>query len=298
LLEDLPRHILNDEYGTCIKREENDMQVNARADADYAIVTQNQQATWSSGDFNEIARQNMDMAEALCRAVDPHPGQRVLDVACGSGNVALVVARRYCEVTGLDYVPTLIERARARAMADGWGARFIVGDAQELPFPDASFDVVLSVYGVQFAPDQEKAANEMLRVCRSGGIIGLAGPIPEGWSGDFFALHGKYNPPPPGIRPPLEWGTPERIEDLFGDGSRSIELESRTDLQYYRSVDHAVEVFSTYFGPSVRALEAIGDEGREAFLRDMRAVFERYNQATAGTAIVENRYLQTIVVRA
>lgn len=273
------------------------MKDEASPSAGYADITENQRRTWSTGDFNEIARQNMDMAEALCRAADPRPAQQVLDVACGSGNVALVAARRYCETTGIDYVPTLIERARRRSAADGWGAEFKVGDAQDLPFPDGSFDVVLSVYGVQFAPDQEKAANELLRVCRSGGTIGLASPSPEGWSGDFFAVHGTHNPPPPGVKPPLRWGTPEGVEEVLGGGTRSIENTPRTDLQYYRSVDHAVEVFSTCFGPSLRALDAVGEGGREDFLSDMRAVFARYDRAMDGGAVVENRYLQTIATR-
>lgn len=272
------------------------MKAKTSSGVDYADITNKQQMTWATGDFNEIARQNMDMAEALCRAADPSPTQRVLDVACGSGNVALVAARRYCEVTGIDYVPALIEHARRRAAADGWGAEFAVGDVQDLPFSDARFDVVLSVYGVQFAPDQEKTASELLRVCRPGGTIGLASPMPEGWSGDFFAVHGKHNPPPPGIKPPLRWGTSEGIEELLGDGTKAIEHEPRTDLQYYRSVDHAVEVFSTYFGPSIRTLEAVDEEGGEQFLSDMREVFARYNRATDGTAIVENRYLQTIAI--
>lgn len=274
------------------------MKARSPSSADYALITENQQTTWSAGDFNEIARQNVDMAEALCRAVDPRPNQRVLDVGCGSGNVALVAARRYCEVTGLDYVPELIGRAERRAAACGWTAEFVVGDAQDLPFPDASYDVVLSVYGVQFAPDQEKAANELLRVCRSGGTIGLASPSPDGWSGDFFAMHGKHNPPPDGIDSPLWWGTPEGIKELLGSGASSIANVPRVDLQYYRSVDHAVDVFSTYFGPSLRALESVGADGRDQFLRDMKAVFARYDRSADGDAVVENRYLETIAIRA
>ncbi|WP_331236037.1 class I SAM-dependent methyltransferase [Natronorarus salvus] len=266
--------------------------------ADYTEVTDRQRETWSTGDFNEVARQNIVMAEALCEAVDPRPGQRVLDVACGSGTAALVAARRYCEVTGVDYVPGLIERARARAAAAGLDAEFHVGDAQELPFPDDSFDAVLSVYGVQFAPDQERAASELLRVCRPGGTIGLAGPIPEGWSGDFFAAHAEYVPPPPGVEPPHRWGTDDGLGELLGAGVRSIENDRRTALQYYRSVDHAVEVFGTYFGPTVRALEAIDAEAGERLRADLAAVFDRYNRATDGTAVVENRYLQTVAVRA
>ena len=259
----------------------------------YTNVTKNQRETWATGDFNEIARQNVVMAEALVEAVDPHPGQRVLDVACGSGTAALVAERRYCEVTGIDYVPELIERAEMRAQANGQRIEFRVGDAQDMPFPDDSFDVVLSVYGVQFAPDQTRAARELLRVCKPGGTIGLAGPIPEGWSGDWFAAHAKYVPPPPGVESPLRWGTVEGLEELLNSGLRSIENTQRTALQYYRSTDHAVEVFSTYFGPTMRALEQLDAADRERFVDDLKAIMRRYNRASDGTAIVENRYLQT-----
>lgn len=265
-------------------------------ETDYGGITENQRETWATGDFNEIARQNVVMAEALCEAVDPHPNQRVLDVACGSGTAALVAERRYCDVTGIDYVPGLIERAKVRAEANGQAVDFRVGDAQDLPFPDDSFDVVLSVYGVQFAPDQEQAARELLRVCRSGGKIGLAGPMPEGWSGDWFAVHAEYVPPPPGVRSPLRWGTDEGLEELLGTDVRSIENDRRTALQYYRSIDHAVEVFSTYFGPTVRALETVDPADREELLGDLRTVMDRYNRATDGAAIVENQYLQTIAI--
>jgi ubiquinone/menaquinone biosynthesis C-methylase UbiE len=265
---------------------------------DYQDVTETQQATWASGDFHEIARQNVVMAEALCEAADPHAGQPVLDVACGSGTAALVAARRYCEVIGIDYVPALIERARARAAAEALKVDFRVADAQALPFPEASFDVVLSVYGVQFAPDQARAASELIRVCRPGGRIALASPMPEGWSGDFFATHGRYNPPPPGVEPPLRWGTEEGVAELLGDGTASIASEPRRALQYYRSADHAVEVFSSYFGPTIRAAEAAGADGRQRLLEDLAAVFARYDQATDGSAVVENTYLLTVATRA
>jgi ubiquinone/menaquinone biosynthesis C-methylase UbiE len=264
----------------------------------YTGITETQKETWATGDFNEIARQNVVMAESLCEAVDPHPGQRVLDVACGSGTAALVAERRYCEVTGIDYVPGLIKRAEARAQANGQAVDFRVGDAQNMPFPDDSFDIVLSVYGVQFAPDQERAARELLRVCRPGGKIGLAGPIPEGWSGDWFAAHAEYVPPPPGIQSPLRWGTDEGLEELLGAGVRSTENKQRTALQYYRSVNHAVEVFSTYFGPTVRALEKLDSADQERLLGDLNTIMSRYNRATDGTAIVENQYLQTIAINA
>jgi SAM-dependent methyltransferase len=265
------------------------------SDTDFAGITKNQKETWATGDFNEIARQNVVMAEALCKAVDPHPRQRVLDVACGSGTAALVAERRYCEVTGLDYVPELIERARTRAQANGQAIDFRVGDAQDLPFPDDSFDVVLSVYGVQFAPDQQQAASELLRVCTPGGKIGLAGPIPEGWSGDWFATHADYVSPPPDVPSPLLWGTDEGLDELLSTGTRSIESERRTALQYYRTIDHAVDVFSSYFGPTIRALEMLAPEAQERLRNDLGEVFRRYNRATDGTAIVENQYCQSIV---
>lgn len=265
---------------------------------DYQTVTEVQQATWASGDFHEIARQNVVMAEALCEAADPHAGEPVLDVACGSGTAALVAARRYCEVTGIDYVPALIERARARAAAEALDVDFRVADAQALPFAEASFEVVLSVYGVQFAPDQEKAASELLRVCRPGGRIALASPMPEGWSGDFFATHGRYNPPPPGLESPLRWGTEKSLAELLGEGISSIESERGRALQYYRSVDHAVELFSTYFGPTIRAAEAAGADGQQRLRGGLEAVFQRYNRASDGTAVVENTYLLTVATRA
>lgn len=264
---------------------------------DLAAVTEAQRATWSSGDFHEIARQNVVMAEALCSAVDPRAGHRVLDVACGSGTAALVAARRYCEVSGIDYVPDLVDRARIRAQAEGYDLDLRVADAQELPFEDASFDVVLSVYGVQFVPDHQRAARELLRVCRPGGRIGLAGPMPEGWSGDFFATHGRHAPPPPGVPSPLRWGTPEGVAELLGDGVSSIESRTRQALQYYLSVEHAVEVFSTYFGPTLRARATVGPEGEADLLDDVAAVFHRYNRVDDGTAVVENTYLETVAIR-
>jgi SAM-dependent methyltransferase len=274
------------------------MKINNSA-TDYQDITKQQQATWSTGDFNEIARQNVWMAEALCQVADPRPGQRVLDVACGSGTAALVAARRYCQVAGIDYVPELIERAQKRAAAESREVDFRVADAQALPYPDASFDVVLSVYGVQFAPDQEKAAGELLRVCRPGGKIALAGPIPEGWSGDFFAAHGRFAPPPPGVKPPLHWGTTEGLNELLGDGVNNIENVKLPSLQYYLSIDHALDVFCSYFGPTMRVLCLLDvEEGRQQFLEALEGVFKRYNKATDGTAVVENHYLQTIATRA
>lgn len=263
---------------------------------DYNEVTNRQQEAWATGDFNEVARQNVDMAEALCGAVDPHAGQRVLDVACGSGIAARAASRRYCEVTGLDYVPALIERAQKCASAIGLDVDFRLGDAQNLPFPDDSFDVVLSVFGVQFAPNQEQAASELLRVCRPGGTIGLASPVPVGWTGDYFSTMSEYVPPPPGVNPAFRWGTRGGLLELLGDGVQSIETSSRTNIGYFRSLDHAVEVFTTYFGPTVTALEVLeADVGRE-LQNDIRAIFDRYNRATDGSVKMEVEYLESVAI--
>lgn len=257
---------------------------------DFAQITQRQQETWSSGDFHEVARQNVIMAEALCEATNPHATNKILDVACGSGTAALVAARRYCEVTGIDYVPRLVKKARAIAAASGLEVDFQVADAQDLPFDDNSFDMVFSVYGVQFAPNQEKAAKEMLRVCRSGGKIALASPVAEGWSGDFFAVNSRYMPPPHGIKSPLIWGTAQGINELLGSGMYSTTNEERTAHQYYRSVDHAVNVFLNYFGPTIQASESLEKSTKEEYKKDLKEVFQKYNRAKDGTAVIENRF--------
>ena len=264
--------------------------------SDIPTITDVQRETWARGDFHEIARHNVVMAERLCPAVGLRAGERVLDVACGSGTAALVAARHYAEVSAIDIVPELLERARERGRAEGNDLDLRVADAQELPFDDDSFDVVVSVYGVQFAPDQSRAASELIRVCRPGGRIGLASPMPQGWSGDLFATHARYAPPPPGAASPLRWGTEEGLSVLLGEGVARLESLPRTALQYYRSVEHAVEVFSTWFGPTLSALERIEPGRQDDLLRDLAEVFRRYDRAEDATAVVENTYLETVAV--
>lgn len=260
---------------------------------DYRTVTATQRQTWSEGDFHEIARLNVGMAEEVCDRAELRAGEGVLDVGCGSGTAALAAARRYCKVTGIDYVPALLERARLRSDAEGLEAEFLEADAQDLPFADDSFDAVVSVYGVQFAPDQHRAAGEMLRVTRPGGRVVLASPIPTGWSGDFFAAHARHNPPPPGVPSPLNWGTESGLEELLGEGATSIASQTRPALQYWHSVEHAVEVFWNNFGPTIRAAETVEPDGTDALRADLAAVFERYDRSDGPTAVVENTWLLT-----
>jgi ubiquinone/menaquinone biosynthesis C-methylase UbiE len=260
---------------------------------DFGAITERQQQMWASGDFNEMARQVMSVSEDLIRAADPHAGQRVLDVACGSGNAALAAARRYAEVTGIDYVPSLIERAKMRAAAEGTKIDFRVADAQDLPFEDNTFDVVTSVFGVMFAPDQEKAAAELLRVTRPGGRIALACWPAEGFVGEFFVTQSKHVPPPPGTKAPLRWGTDAGLTELLGPGAK-IRTERRSVFQYYRSVDHALEMFRTYFGPTYKAFQTLDAQGQKALSDDLSALFTRNNKATDGTLILEAQYSQSI----
>ena len=264
---------------------------------DYHGITERQQATWATGDFNELARQIMSVSEALCQAVDPRANQRVLDIACGSGNAALVAARRYCEVSGVDFVPALVERAKQRAAAEGTKIDFRVADAQALPFPDASFDVVVSVFGVMFAPDQEQAAREILRVCRPGGRIGLATWPPEGIAADLFRTVGQYVPPPPGLNPPTRWGTESGLAELLGGGTSTIKSEPRRFLQYFRSIEHTLDVFRTYFGPTSRAFQTLDSTGQDGLRNDLMAVYRRYDRATDGTAVIDAHYLQVVASR-
>jgi SAM-dependent methyltransferase len=183
---------------------------------DVVTIKQRQQAAWASGDYAAVGSRFPLIAELLCEAVDLRAGERVLDVACGNGNASLAAARRFCQVTGVDYVPALLERARERAKAEGLEATFQEADAEDLPFADASFDVVLSTCGAMFAPDQEQTASELLRVCRPGGRIGMINWTPDGYVGELFRTIGRHLPPPPGLRPPVLWGSPERLRELFG----------------------------------------------------------------------------------
>ncbi len=272
--------------------------VNQQDVPDFAAVTSRQQQTWATGDFNVIALSVIGASEQLCQAVDPRPGQHVLDIACGSGNASLIAARRYCDVTGIDYVPDLVARARQRAAAEGSQIDFREGDAQALPVGDGAFDVVLSVFGVMFAPDHTRAAGELLRACRSGGTIGLANWMPEGWGGDFFRALSKHLPPPAaGMKPPVRWGTEDGIRDLLGAGTTAISLTTRVFTQHYRSLDHALDMFFTYYGPTARALNAADAFGREALRRDVADVFRRYDEATDGTCAMRCEYMQVVATR-
>jgi SAM-dependent methyltransferase len=263
---------------------------------DYAGVTKNQQQIWATGDFAVIALAIVPVSEELVLSADPHANQRVLDVACGSGNTALAAARRHCDVTGVDYVPALLERGRRRAAAEGTEIAFVEGDAQALPFDNAAFDCVLSTFGVMFAPDQQRAADELLRVCRPGGVIGLGCWTPDGEIGKFFQVMGKHSQPPPaGLLPPTRWGTEAGIHELFGSRASSIQLERKQVTEYFRSIDHALELFRSYFGPTRVAFSRLDQTGQRALETDLRQLFEQTNVAKKGGFAMRLDYLETVL---
>jgi ubiquinone/menaquinone biosynthesis C-methylase UbiE len=262
-------------------------------------MRQGQQKTWSAGDFGMVAGLVMMVSEELAESIEIVPGERVLDVACGSGNGALAAARRaWGNVVGVDFVPSLLERARKRAATEQLDIEFVEGDAAELPFEDASFDVVISIFGAMFAPDQEKAAAELLRVCKPGGRIGMANWVPDGPVSSMFATVAKYAPPPPGFTPPVLWGTEERVRELFGDGVSSLRTERRVSRQAFRSADHYLDFFRSYFGPIKMAFERAGAENEEALIADLRAHLEQANTAGDRAMVLEPEYLQVIATRA
>lgn len=266
--------------------------------SDLAAIKERQQQTWASGDYAVVASHIAPIGDALCEAVDIVPGSRVLDVACGSGNAALAAARRFCHVIGVDYVPSLLTRARERAAAERLEIDFREGDAESLPFPDASFDVVLSTFGVMFAPDQERAAAELLRVCRPGAKIGLTSWTSEGFSGQIFALTSRYLPPPPGLRPPSRWGSESGMRELFDDGVSDVQLNRRVFMFRFLSPDHWLQFFRTNFGPTIRAFETLDDEKAQAYANDLLNVIAKLNRATDGTAIFPGEYLEVVATRA
>ena len=226
-----------------------------------------------------------------------HPGDKVLDVAAGSGNTATSAARRFCDVTEIDYATELIEHARKRAEVEGMEITLDVGDAEDLPYPDASFDVVLSTLGVMFAPDQEKVAEELLRICRPEVKIGLANWTPDGFVGNMFRTVGKHVPPPPGIKPPPLWGTEERLEELLGEGVASLRVTHRSYMFRYSSAKHFVEYFRSYYGPTLTAFESLDPHGQEALAEELDELLEHWNISGNATIIVPYDYSEVVAVR-
>ncbi|MBR0851797.1 methyltransferase domain-containing protein [Bradyrhizobium diazoefficiens] len=265
------------------------------AQPDFAAVKQRQQGAWSSGDYAIVGTTLQIVGEQLCEALDLRAGSRVLDVAAGNGNATLAAARRWCDVTSTDYVPALLKRGRERAAAEHLTIEFREADAEALPFADASYDVVLSTFGVMFTPDQDKAASELARVCRSGGKIGLASWTPEGFIGQLFKTIGKHVAPPAGVKSPALWGTPARLDEMFGDQASDIVAEPRMFVFRYRSPDHWLDVFKSYYGPMLKAFAALDEIGQAALRRDLLTLLGEFDHSDDGTVVVHSEYLEAVI---
>ena len=265
---------------------------------DYAAVKTRQQATWASGDYAVVGTTLQIVGESLCEAMDLRAGARVLDVAAGNGNVTLAAARRWCEVVSTDYVPALLERGRERAQAERLTAiEFREADAEALPFDDGAFDAVVSTFGCMFAPNPRRVAAELLRVCRSGGRIGMANWTPEGFIGQLFKTIGKHVPPPAGIDSPALWGTRGRLAELFETGSTAIHAEPRHFVFRYRSPEHFVAVFKDTYGPMLKAFAALDASKQQALTEDLLQLIARFNRASDGTMAVPSEYLEIVITR-
>lgn len=264
---------------------------------DLKAVKARQHAAWSSGDYAIIGTTLQIVGERLAEAMDLRPGQRVLDVAAGNGNATLAAARRWCEVTSTDYVDALLARGRLRAEAEGLRVDFQVADAEGLPFGDASFDAVMSTFGGMFSPDQGRTAAELARACRSGGRIGLANWTPEGFIGQMFKTIGKHLPPPPGVKSPANWGTRSWIETTFDAAASAIVAETRHFVFRYRSAQHFLDVFRSYYGPMLKAFEALDEAGRKALARDIIDLVGHCNASRDETVVVPSEYLEVVITK-
>jgi ubiquinone/menaquinone biosynthesis C-methylase UbiE len=263
---------------------------------DLKAVKNKQQAAWSSGDYAIVGTTLQIVGEQLAEALDLRGGQKVLDIAAGNGNFTLAAARRWCDVTSTDYVESLLEHGRKRAQAEGFAVTFQKADAEALPFPDGSFDAVASTFGAMFSPDQSGAASEMLRVTRSGGRIGLANWTPDGFIGQMFKTIGKHLPPPAGVKSPALWGTKEWIDMAFSADAWVI-AEPRFFVFRYRSPQHFLDVFREYYGPMLKAFEALNPAGRKALSQDIVELIGRFNKSGDETMVVPSEYLEVVMTR-
>ena len=264
---------------------------------DFEAMKARQHGAWSSGDYAVVGTTLQIVGEELCEALDLRSGQKVLDVAAGNGNVTLAAARRWCEVTSTDYVPALLVRGKVRADADGMKITFKEADAEALPFGDGNFDVVVSTFGVMFTPNQDRAAAELARVCKRGGKIGLANWTPEGFIGQVFKTLGKYLPPPAGARSPALWGTEARLKEMFGASSGAIRAERRHFVFRYRSPEHFLDIFKSYYGPMLKAFAALDESNQRKLHQDLMMLIGSMNRADDGTMVVPSEYLEVVITR-
>jgi ubiquinone/menaquinone biosynthesis C-methylase UbiE len=278
---------------TAVDSDSRDRQATGRVDLSH--LKSRQQAAWSAGDYTLIGNTLQIVAEELCEAVDLRAGQAVLDVAAGSGNVSLAAARRWCPVIATDYVPALLARARERAAANRYDVDVREADAEALPFEDGRFDAVLSTFGVMFTPDQERAAAELLRVCRRGGKIGLANWTPDGFIGRVFRTVGRYVASPAGVRSPATWGTRARLAELFEPHASSLRTDRRDFVFRYRSAEHWLDIFRRYYGPVLKAFAALEPAAQAALAGELVALIGEFNRSGDQSMVVPSEYLEVVI---
>lgn len=264
---------------------------------DYPAIKTKQNAAWASGDYAKIGTTLQIVGESLAEVMDLNPNLKVLDVAAGNGNATLAFARRWCSVTSTDYVEKLLQQGRARAEADGLSITFQTADAEALPFETASFDAVVSTFGVMFTPNQLKAASEMLRVCSPGGKIGMANWTPDGFIGQIFKALGEHIAPPAGVKSPALWGSRRWIEEVFAAKSRAMEINERSFIFRYRSPQHFIDFFRTYYGPLHKAFLALDPAGQNSLAASLNAIIERLNTARDGSMRVPSSYAEIIITK-
>ena len=264
---------------------------------DLVALKGRQQIAWSTGNYAVVGTTLQIVGEQLCESMDLRSGSTVLDVAAGNGNASLAAARRWCDVTSTDYVPSLLESGRARAAADGMPMTFQEADAENLPFADGSFDNVVSTFGVMFTPNQLRAAAEMVRVCKSGGRIGLANWTPDSFIGQLFKTIGKYIPPAPGVTSPSAWGTTARLDELFADSASDITVINREFVFRYHSPVHWLEVFRTYYGPMNKTFAALDADRQASFTEDLLQLMAQRNRSGDETLVLPSAYLEVVITR-
>jgi SAM-dependent methyltransferase len=264
---------------------------------DFETIKTRQRTTWSAGDFGRIGVRLQIVGESLCEAVDLRSSDTVLDVAAGNGNASLAAARRFANVTSSDYVPELLEDGMRRAAADGLAMITRVADAEKLPFDNGVFDVVLSTYGVMFAPNQERAAAELLRVVKPGGRIGLANWTPDGFIGELFKTIGRFVPPPAGLVSPAAWGTETRLVELFGPYAEDIRVTRKPFVFRYLSAEHWIEEFRRFYGPVHKAFETLDANGQSALHAALLELIARFDRGAGNSLVVSADYLEVVIRR-
>jgi ubiquinone/menaquinone biosynthesis C-methylase UbiE len=256
-------------------------------------------ATWTAGDFGQIAKSYAPGAAEFVTRLKLQPGERVLDIACGTGNLTIPAAKSGAKVTGQDFAPNLLEQGRAWAKAEGLPIQFDENDAEALPYDDASFDTIMTMFGAMFTPRPDVTAAELARTCRPGGRIAMANWTPSGFIGQMFKIVGKHVPPAPGMPSPLLWGDEAAVGERFNSSVAGLKLTRRSiSFHFPFSASEVVECFRRYYGPTYKAFDALDEKGQAALYQELAQHWSAHNQSKNGATQVESEYLEVLAIRA